>query len=220
VGAPGPEAARRVDAGGRGRGRLGRLRPRGRRVPSPVQPRPQRRLARAPLARAKPPRRGDGGAVHVAVPPRHRPRLPPHPPVRRGGAPPGAQPRPDARAAGGGPPGGARDQGPAVGGRPPRRLAARAGGHDQPRRPGPAAADGRRVPGPGGRGVRRRPFRHRAGGRRQRRVPLAPAGGPHRGRREGPAVGVRDPARALSPPRGAELLLDPRVLRPGGDAAG
>ena len=63
----------------------------------PLQPRPQRRLAGAPLARAAAAGGGDGGALRAPAHARDRLRLPAPDPLRRGRAPAPPRPRADAR---------------------------------------------------------------------------------------------------------------------------
>ena len=184
--------------------------------PPPLQPRPQRGVARAPLAGAAPARAGDGGALREAARARHRLRLPARHPLRRGRPAPPARPRADARLPRRRPPRRPRPAGAAVDRRPAEGLQAAAAGDGRARRPRAAAAHGGGGAGPRGRGLRRRAPRRGAGRRRQRRVPGAAAGPAHGGRPGPRPLGERDPAGAGGPAPGPELRLEPGLLRAGG----
>ena len=199
--------------GGIAAARLLRVRPDRRHRRASLQPRPQRGVARASLARAAAPRGRDGGALREAAPARHRLRLPAPDPVRRLGPAAAARPRAAARLPRQRAARGAGAEAAAVDRRPAQGLQAPATGHDRARRPHAAPAHRGRGARPGRRGLRRRAPERRARGRRQRRVPGPAARAAHGRRRRPRAVGRRDPARAAGPAARSQLRLEPRLLR-------
>ena len=194
---------------------LSRLRARRRRRAAPVQPRPQRRLARAPLAGAPHTQARDGGALRAAAPPRRRLSSFPISSRSTRRATCRAHDREQMRAF----LAVARRVSPElkllpwVGGLRVGYRRQRAGVAPA-QRSQPTPADRRRGAGADRRGLRRHPSERGAGRRRQRGVPGDAARPAHGARRAGGCFRSPPPVpRPLGLPAGTELRLEPRVLR-------